>query len=88
METIPIKYKIPKLNYSAPSTFPITYSVYIKLKGSPDASYELLTDNFQCDVNGNNINDWSFSNVVENAEYTIKVVNNADTSKFLVMRLS
>lgn len=85
METIPIKYKIPKLNYSAPSTFPITYSVYIKLKGSPDASYELFTDNFQCDVNGNNTNNWSFSNVVENAEYTIKIVNNADVSKFLIM---
>lgn len=84
METIDIKYKIPKLNYSTPSTFPITYSVYIKLKGSPDTSYELFTDNYQCDVNGNNTNDWSFHNVVENAEYTIKVVNNSDQSKFVV----
>lgn len=82
-ETISIKYKIPKLTFSTPATFNQVFTLDLKLKGSPDSSYDLLTTNYQTDVNGNNINNYIISSLVllANTEYTIRFTNNEDTTK-------
>lgn len=72
---ISLKYRIPKLEFEKKPIGSQTYKVYIKKENE---GYNLVTNEFITDKNGNNTNNFVFKNLNDDTNYSIKLVNSED----------
>lgn len=81
IETIGIKYTIPKLSFDRPASTPQIFILELKLANEPDSSFTIIHPNYQTDTEGNNIDGFMIPSLAENTDYSLRFTNKAYPEK-------